>query len=190
MPWTCFLLEPTGEASLSLRRYTLAGCPAGGGHEASTYIGTAPLVLAEHCIPNIDIDIDPADPRWPTHCAACGYAFQPDDPRQGWQEPLYRAPDGRVCTVRPGDAPAGAMWVADWIPAGDEWSGPDGRCLMLRLPDGTDWMIDGPSRSGGRWMRTGEPPRITASPSIASPGYHGFLRDGVLTDDLEGRRYP
>lgn len=183
---TCFLLTPTGEASVSLRRYTLIGC-GDEGHYAEALIGTAPLVLAEHYIP--DLPADPADPRWPTHCQRCGYAFSELDRRVRYQEPLYQAPDGTRYTVRRGDAPAGAMWVADWIPEGDDWTGPDGKCLYLRLPDGTDWMIDGPSRSGGRWTRTGTPPKITAQPSIASPGYHGWLVDGVLSPDLEGRTY-
>src|SRR5690349_19716063 len=61
--------------------------------------------------------------------------------------------------------------------------------LVLRLPDGTDWLIDGLSTNGGGWIVTGEPPNITASPSIQSPGYHGYLQNGVLTDDIEGRTY-
>ena len=41
------------------------------------------------------------------------------------------------------------------------------------------------------WSVTGEPPRITAHPSINAVGdYHGWLVDGVLSDDVEGRTYP
>lgn len=41
------------------------------------------------------------------------------------------------------------------------------------------------------WAVTGEPPDITCSPSINAIGdWHGFLANGVLSDDVEGRRYP
>jgi hypothetical protein len=82
------------------------------------------------------------------------------------------------------EAPAGAMWDAHWFE--DTWSGPDGRSLMVKLPFGHEWLIDGPSSSGGRWSRTGEPPKITVTPSILVKSergdYHGWLRDGVLVD--------
>lgn len=193
--WACFLLEPIGQASLSLRRFTWSKngkCPAQPydyGHDASVLIGRAPLVLTPEgyiaSLPNPA----PSDPRWPKQCT-CGYVFQDTDERQHNQRPLYRAPDGQEYTIHPGDAPVGAMWDAPWlIHDAEPWIGPDGRCLMVRLPDGTDWTIDGPSRSGGRWTRTGDPPLITVRPSILSTKYHGWLTDGVLSDDLEGRQY-
>jgi hypothetical protein len=68
--------------------------------------------------------------------------------------------------------------------------------LIVVLPNGTDFIVDvKPSRGGPGWTVTGEAPNITVSPSINCNafdrlrGYHGFLRDGVFTDDLEGRRY-
>jgi hypothetical protein len=202
MSWPCFLIAPTGMACRSLRRYTATDtdrCPVHGtwGHAATFPLEPGPITRDARGFivgkerPGND------DPRWPTHCEACGYAFRPDDPRVLDIDEIFTAPDDQRYHVRvrrrplPGaaPAPAGAMWIADWIPKGDAWTGPDGRCLMLRLPDGHDWMIDGPSRSGGKWERTGEPPQITARPSILSPGYHGWLTDGVLSDDLDGRRY-
>lgn len=50
--------------------------------------------------------------------------------------------------------------------------------------------VNAPEPSGGHWTRTGTPPTITASPSILTPRYHGFLQGGVLTDDLDRRSYP
>jgi hypothetical protein len=88
------------------------------------------------------------------------------------------------------EAEPGMMWDAPWyLDFSDPWAGPDGRSLVMRLPAGGEWAIDGPSRSGGRWTRTGEPPLITARPSILSTHYHGWLTDGILSDDLEGRQY-
>lgn len=44
--------------------------------------------------------------------------------------------------------------------------------------------------AGGGWYVSGEAPNITVSPSINFPGqYHGWLQNGLLTDDCEGRRY-
>ena len=40
------------------------------------------------------------------------------------------------------------------------------------------------------WTVTGEAPNITCSPSINAVGdWHGWLRGGVLSDDVEGRKY-
>ncbi len=197
MPWPCFLITATDQAYRFLRRFTFRDdsgeCPANPGyygHDASAQIEPGPLTLDEdgHVI---TLDWPKDDPRWPTHCA-CGYAFQDRDPRQCHQWTIYRASDGQEYSIHSRlqgtaqAAPTGAMWEAPWL--SDFWHGPDGRCYILRLPDGHDWIIDGPARSGGGWTRTGEAPQLTARPSILSPGYHGWLDRGVLSDDLEGRR--
>jgi hypothetical protein len=198
MSTTCFLITPTGRALRFLRRITLGdatSCLLTGMHQAVTEIEPGPLVRDAGGYVYLEWPHD--DPRWPAQCA-CGYAFVDGDYRCCDQEQLYTLPDGGECNTHrrltarsdPRTAPPGAMWVADYVPPGDDWSGPDGLCLMLRLPDGTDWMIDGPARNGGGWTRTGEPPHITARPSIASPGYHGWLDNGILSDDLDGRSYP
>lgn len=64
--------------------------------------------------------------------------------------------------------------------------------LLVRTPAG-DWYVDQPSASGGSWSRSGEPPDVTASPSIlipeysyegrlVRPSYHGWLRAGWLEE--------
>lgn len=45
------------------------------------------------------------------------------------------------------------------------------------------------SNNTSGWTVTGELPTITVTPSIGSRSYHGFITDGVLGDDVEGRRY-
>lgn len=200
MTTTCFLITPTGEACRALRRYTAGEdrrCPARGewGHSAATAFDPAPLMRdSRGFIVNKDT-LARDDPRWPTRCEACGYVFEADDPRVIDYDEIYLGPEGQRYHTRltrlpmPGaePAPPGAMWHAPWM--ADAWRGPDGLALYLRLPDGHDWFIDGPSRSGGYWTRSGTPPRLTVTPSIASPGYHGWLNNGVLTADLEGRTY-
>lgn len=65
--------------------------------------------------------------------------------------------------------------------------------LMVCLPNGTFWCIDTVPRKGDSgWTVTGSPPNITVWPSIYNaPGtpraYHGFLTNGVLSGDVEGR---
>jgi hypothetical protein len=108
----------------------------------------------------------------------------------------------------------GDMWFDDWKLAEDcppairadlsveyrrDW---EGRRLPLivavpALSGSTGWRLvpidehyTRPGETHG-WTVTGEPPRITVQPSINAVGdYHGWLIDGVLRDDVEGRRYP
>lgn len=117
----------------------------------------------------------------------CFFLTPTDRHRDGL--PLYSRSDGRPdCTIS--EAEPGAMWDAPWMIHDSElFGGDDGRCLVVKLPDGSMWVIDGPSYNANRsqqsqrgWQRTGVPPRITARPSILihGTGYHAFLTDGVL----------
>ena len=86
------------------------------------------------------------------------------------------------------DLPIGAMWFEE-----DE--------LCVKLPDRKPWNIDrgrkinasyvehgSKSKPVPQWSRTGTPPLITVTPSVNCVGrYHGWVRDGVITDDCEGR---
>lgn len=62
--------------------------------------------------------------------------------------------------------------------------------LVVRLPSGRDFCIDGRTRNDSSgWTVTGTAPNITVSPSINHVGrYHGWLQNGVLSDDVEGRQ--
>lgn len=175
----CFWLEPSERIQRDLRRY--AGdsvCLYGHGYH------NAEAPLDEILSPATDI-IQAAshpkeDPRWPTRCQ-CGYEFVAEDQFQVFQRRLYKRSDtSTLVTLQ--EAPVGAMWDADWYPR----KGPDGRCLVVMTPGG-EWMVDGPSTTGGNWTRTGEVPFITATPSIlitnrSEPDYHGFLTNGVLIE--------
>lgn len=181
-----------------LRRWrTFVDCPVHGDHhEAWALLGDEHEPISEQRYIEARY-VEHTDSRWPRVCA-CGYVFDPEaDAWQVYPEQLWEAPDGQRYTLRPptdlagaAPAPPGAMWDCWWfIDADDPWRGPDGRSLMVRLPSGEDWLIDGPSATGGRWSRHGEPPRLTVVPSIRSQRYHGFLTDGVFTEDMDrGRR--
>lgn len=156
-----FWLEPTEKERVWLRRFRSdqfvsadgsvvkrEGCPLPMGyHDESTLLVDArpkqghaiadPEHLAHEGVfsaPSKD------DPRWPTHCA-CGFQFLPEDTWQVFPMPLYSgAPDGKLYTLR--DAPAGAMWDAQWMRGSDYMTGPDGISLHVKLPNGHDWCVD------------------------------------------------
>lgn len=63
--------------------------------------------------------------------------------------------------------------------------------IYVATPGGM-WCIDGKAsnaQDGSGWVVTGEAPNITARPSISMHRYHGWLTNGELSDDLEGRTY-
>lgn len=175
----CFWIDPHDSVEVSLRRYA-SGSKCGGSagiHDASVTIEIRNDLLPQDTLYSEHRDADEAereDSRWPAECG-CGYAFAPED---AWQRNIarryVRRDTGAVFTMNA--APPGAMWDATWWPLDT----PDGRVLVVRLPDGIDWMIDGPATNGRGWTRSGTPPAITARPSILTTGYHGWLTDGVL----------
>jgi hypothetical protein len=132
--------------------------------------------------------------------------------RYFWVEPVpgdpqrfHRTDTGEIFD-RLGNCPPGAMWNAHWMlegitkPGGFVLGGmpPDGRWLVVRLPNGHDWMIDSrcsnctlPDDNAHRcWVRHGEPPNLTVDKngvmcsagagSIQGGDWHGFLRNGEL----------
>jgi hypothetical protein len=59
--------------------------------------------------------------------------------------------------------------------------------ICVVCPNGETWEPDRKSSNGDGWIVAGDLPNITCSPSIVVTGYHGFLRAGEFTPDLEGR---
>jgi hypothetical protein len=182
----CFMLEPTTRERRWLRRYrsVVAEDPCSSLPGLSYH--NARVLLDEVEAPGVPTGGDSwphDDPRWPTRCA-CGYQFVEADAWQLFTERLFRRLDtGEEVVLR--EAPAGAMWYADWLRF---WTGPDGRCLCVMLPDGHEWVIDGPSTDGGSWTREGTPPKVTVRPSIGRQRkdggwvYHAFLTEGKLVE--------
>jgi hypothetical protein len=152
MPHKVFWLEPTHFDRIVLRRYK-------GSYDG----GSCPLPWGYHDAeavwqPQVERDPDKRtefeggsfsavphdDPTWPTHCK-CGYAFKEEDHWQTNHQRLYRSSlDGTLMTLR--EAPTGAMWDAWWYrdrEAQHDWAtGPDGICLIVKLPNGSDWLVD------------------------------------------------
>ncbi len=62
--------------------------------------------------------------------------------------------------------------------------------LWVQLPDGP-MCLDLRYNAPQGWTVSGTPPNITVSPSINVIGYyHGWIRNGEISNDIEGRTYP
>ena len=202
----CHFLNPTDMVARYLRRYVSKGegwtC-AEGYHSISVRIEDESVkyrsIEGSQVIDN-DVTLTPAllrDSRWPKRCA-CGYSFKAKDERQLNVELIYsRSDNGELITLN--EAGPGAMYDAFWYP----WKGPDGRSLVVKCPNGREWMIDGQANNCTMkddwkqeqhhcWTRTGTPPLITVGKefgptcnagggSIQAGDYHGFLRNGQFT---------
>lgn len=183
---TCFMLEDLRTARYYLRRYAgEAKCQSAWGyHNAmSGMVAEVPEDPEKPYTGTRPPEVDKADARWPALCE-CGYAFVDGDNRQVFAKGVYRRQDtGEIMTWE--EAPAGAVRDATWWPD----KGQDGHGWVIKLPDGSEWLTEGkanncacPAAPEHRcWQRTGTVPKITVTPSIATPRWHGWLRDGVLT---------
>jgi len=174
---------------VALRRYVvddaLKCASSGYYHDAETPLGE----FHKADVPPLD-KFPREDLRWPQACK-CGFAFRPTDNWQVFDNKLWRdSRNGKLVTLD--EAEPGAMYAANWMSGmggSIHWEkrggGPH---LIVKLPGGHYWDVDSKSRNGDGWTRTGEPPNVTASPSIGIYGaeegepwrYHGFLKDGKL----------
>lgn len=172
----CFMIEPSGQARAGLRRYSPFLSGELHYHNVEVQIGVEPYD-PERAIG----DRHPhADERWPMKCT-CGYVFKETDEWQRTHWQLYKRagmPDDNALLIPLAEAPIGAMWFAPWYSEAG-WVGSDGQTLVVKLPDGTEWIVDGSaSNAPGKipgWTRSGIPPNFVVTPSIATPNYHGFL---------------
>jgi len=103
-----------------------------------------------------------------------------------------------------GEVQIGAMWPMD-----DEqfasWGDREGFLarglgrppMYVSLPGGTWFLIDSrfydPAHGGfygEGWNPTGQAPQVTLHPSVNNHGrYHGWIQNGVISDDVEGRTF-
>lgn len=203
-PIKIFFLEPLDVERRWLRRYRRDldhKCASGSYCNAMVDFGEGPWKSDKGWGPPHD------DPRWPVKCDTCSQPFSTDDHWQEFANCIYVCREtGMRTTLR--DAPPGACWDATWIAEdrdesmrGCAWmTGPDGRCLIVRCPDGHDWIID--SRASNCtmkddnhhwcWVRHGKPENGTlhvdkngktcaaGAGSIQTPKWHGFLHNGFL----------
>lgn len=197
----CFYLTDTGRVQRFLRRYYNAvhggesPCAQGHYHQAMVPLDVIVPVLDEKGDPPVQRHpLD--DSAWPTHCA-CGYTFTEQDDKQVFVDHIMtRSDTGAEVVLR--QAPPGSMWHVDWYP--DTMKGPDGRTLMVKLPNGREWVVDSRANNCTKpddkvhrcWCRHGEVPKVTVDKSgntcsagagsIIAGDFHGFLRKGILTE--------
>lgn len=210
-PVRCFLLTETDRAWRYLRRFNTSSDDDKCSDERTFHNAQHRIAVvsgfekdADGCWKHRADETPPPpknDPRWPLKCDHCSYQFKDTDAFQVYDDHVLVTDDGREFSIR--NAPPGAMWYADWL--GENYAGPDGRALMVRCPDGRDWLIDGAAsnctmkedrgpfgKAHRCWVRHGTPPLITVDKNgktcAAGAGsidtkhkYHGFLRDGVFT---------
>lgn len=109
-------------------------------------------------------------------------------PGMGWVQPYYFDPanpdakgedEGGVYPCARGNPFLSVHYWRDWADKRPP--------ICIVLPNGEQWEIDRKSSNGSGWTVTGEWPNLTCSPSIAAKGYHGFLRGGEFTPDVDGR---
>jgi hypothetical protein len=171
-------LNPTGREKVYLRRYVepavdVEPCPdmpgIGSYHQARTYIGVRRIEwddTGRRVPPRLADYRDHG--RWPTQCT-CGRHFTDEDWRQVQTERLFVNWGQQEYTLP--SAPPGSIWSSPFA----RRKGPDGRSLVVRLPDGTDWLIDYDHE------RTGEVPGITVVGSHESGAYTASITGGILT---------
>lgn len=96
---------------------------------------------------------------------SCGQVPSRDNPDRRWEVVWVRLP----CHSQP-DSPLPEMRYEG------QWFVPDKR-----------YEFDG---EVNQWTVVGEWPKVTVSPSIRCPGsYHGYISDGVLSDDCDDRKF-
>lgn len=206
-----FFLEPTDRERQWLRRFQFSSKRKCAGNEygcdAMFEIGEADILYSSEGYIKARKAPSITDPRWPKTCKNCGQPFQDGDEYQLHGKQIYlRADTGERYTLR--DAPPGACWDAWWItdrkkdcPTGcGHMVGPDHRSLVVKCPDGHEWMIDNRASNctlpGDNthqcWVRHGKPEDGTlhvdkngntcaaGAGSIATGKWHGFLHNGYL----------
>lgn len=144
--------------------------------------------------------IDEDDQPEGAACERCRTSVPWDDAslsRFGSSAAVWNTTDGKL---GPGDMYWGHPLRDGGHHCSGNWTNCDGKHLYVILPNNLPWDID--SRASNCtlmedfthrcWIRSGEAPMITAGKdghtctagagSIQSGNYHGFLRDGCLTD--------
>ena len=205
MPIKCFVMEPTDQYDVYLRKYetTEPGSCEGRKwyHDSQNFLG--------RCYEQELLSYDPdakthsigdylphGDGRWPVACK-CGFKFTGQATHQYFPHRLYKHVDtGELFTQS--DFPVGALWRAAYLEEYKPYCGIDGQSWMCRTPGG-DWNID--SRASNCtmpndtvhkcWCRHGIAPNFTVDKvgltcaagagSIQCGSYHGFLQNGFLT---------
>ena len=165
MPWQCKLLDIVGTVEVAWDP------PEGGGKCGETLLlgKDGNEYSYDTFLPGTMFFL-PKEPIRETRNQAAEEAFQRTTP---W--PWYWATED---------------WLSDYYRQNNSHRQP----LFVVLPGRHLFLVDGKCFKDGEkyggWTVTGEAPLITVHPSINIGGmYHGWLQNGVLSEDCEGRTY-
>jgi hypothetical protein len=167
-------------------------CNGNDAHRASIMLDEMPTIRDEDgCFPFWETDSISKE-AWPKTCAACGCLFdnftlRTDDKWRVFRHicPYEIMTDGTQKLLTH-EMPVGAMWWS--VPISPDkgsqyWKARGaGNMLIVRTPGG-DCNLDRPSAGGPGWEWTGNPPNVTATPSIwcdQPNGWHGYVKEGKL----------
>jgi hypothetical protein len=190
----CFYIEKTDKIQKYFRRYKSSDddrCDLSG---IGCHNATIPF--------EIEINVDPViknvtegekkDERFPKECI-CGYKFTEEDTYQIFKDNIYvNIETGEEKPLREWEKIPGAIWNADWYT--DFWKGPDGKCLIVVLPNQKTWVIDSVASNCTLpddkihkcWVRHGEVPNITVDKNglTCSAGGGSILVDNYVKNNI------
>jgi hypothetical protein len=128
------------------------------------------------------------------------FVVEPVERVGGEKETWKRLDTGEIIEVDSyWDLPVGAIFFMSWLEGVEGYCGPDGKSLCVITPGG-GWQVDSRASNCTKpdddihkcWVRHGIPPKVTVDKigntcaagagSILIGKYHGFLRNGELTD--------
>lgn len=192
-----FLVKPTGKVAFEAIRIE-PGCRGGAYHRGVVVYGYTqcnPEETAE--IPNAGWDIKVLK------CDYCDHLFADQTPCSLSARRFWIRPDTGEIKSDVREFGPGASYYADWLSdimksEWDNWH--DGAPLTIQMPNNDSWMPE--SRASNCtmpedklhrcWCLHGEFPKLTADKngltcnagagSILSRGWHGFLTNGVLSE--------
>lgn len=135
----CFLVVPAEKVLISRTRESAERC-------SRTVYGTHYARVEE--LHNLPVDRDAAEllaATPPPVACVCGYEFTEQDGRGRGAAVRFwaRADDPEVEWPSLAEVPPGGMWDATWYHDSPQFCGPDGRCIVVKCPNGFDWMVDG-----------------------------------------------
>jgi hypothetical protein len=193
---------------------TDTGCPMMVGRLHRAEVAVPPGSSLSNVISGADdtLYVQLPDSRIQLCCMGCGQSFKSDE-SEAWSSHAkwwYTNPvTGKQGSSAYAVASPGAIYECPWLDEGEDdhcadllsdfyhqsWRG-QRLPLAVVLPDYTHWVVDqkstirGSTEWGPGWSVTGQAPNLTAHPSIDAGTYHGWLQNGVLSADTDGRTYP
>jgi hypothetical protein len=208
-PVECFMLEQISKQSRKLIVLTLIQdpCPTTGKEHRLEFEIPQKVSLDSIVEDAEGLSLRTDDIQIPLACV-CGLRFTKANSESTISGSYYeyRNPKtGKINSLPHLVATPGAMWECPWLVEEREEIIREGGSFLSQFfvrdwlgkrypicvmcPDGSNWIVDQKSSNGDGWTITGEEPKLTAKPSIQTPGYHSWLTDGLFGTDPNCKLY-